>query len=73
MSRMSTITTSARDQGIPKVQELISERKERLLCRSGQVIKMMLPLHDRNTCDFPTVLIRVSVHPEMDKRHPKFL
>jgi hypothetical protein len=69
---MSTITTSARDQGIPKVQELISERKERLLCRSSQVIKVMLTLHDRNTCDFPPSLEGVPVHPEMD-RHPKFL
>lgn len=73
VSQMSTITISARDQDIPKVQELISERKERLLCRSSQVIKVMLPLHDRNACDLPSSLIRVPVHPEMNKRHPKFL
>ncbi len=73
MLRMSAITTSTRHQSIPKVQDLISECKKCLVCRSSHEIKVMLPLHDRNACDFPSSLIRVPVHPEMNKRHPKLL
>jgi hypothetical protein len=73
VSRMSTITASARDQGIPKVQELISERKERLPCGSSQEITVMLPLHHRDTRYFSTSLKGVPVHPEMDERHSKLL
>lgn len=71
--RMSAITTGARHQSIPKVQDLISECKKRLLRRSSHEIKVMLPLHDRNACDFPSSLIWVPVHPEMDKWQPKLL
>ncbi len=71
--RMSAITASARDQSTPSVQDLIPERKKCLFCRSSQLIKVMLPLHYREACDFPILLKRVPVHPEMNERHSKLL
>lgn len=71
--RMSAIAARIGDQSATRIQNLIPERDTRLPCCSCKQIKMVLSLHHREARDFPTLLKRVPVHPEMDERHSKFL
>ena len=70
---MFAIAARTGDQSATRIPDLIPERDKSLVCRFCKQFAVMLPLHHREACDFPTLLKRVPVHPEMDERHPKLL